>query len=115
MVGSAYPVWQDPPNMPFVVGMRSDTREVLVTRVVDAEPDHRFHSPEPNIWPFLTALATTALFIASIFTPWGVVWGSIPVTLALIGWFWPRHAELNDETHPPEKAGDQLAAAGGNA
>ena len=35
--------------------------------------------PEPSIWPFLTAIATTVLFIWSIFTPWGVVYGAVPV------------------------------------
>jgi cytochrome c oxidase subunit I+III len=113
MVGSSYPVWQDPPDMPLVVGLHPDKREVLVTKVVDAEPDHRYHSPEPSIWPFITAIATTGLFIASIFTPWGLVWGSIPVTIALIGWFWPTKKDLSEETHPPEKGCPHLEAAGG--
>jgi cytochrome c oxidase subunit 1 len=113
MVGSLNPVWQDPPDMPLVVGLRPEKREVLVVKVVEAEPDHRFHSPYPSIWPFVAGLATTAMFIASIFTPWGLVWGSIPVTLALIGWFWPREEEINEETHPPEKACPDLEAAGG--
>ena len=41
------------------------------------------------VWPFLTAITTAGLFIASIFDEWGVVWGSIPVAVTLIGWFWP--------------------------
>jgi cytochrome c oxidase subunit I+III len=115
MVGSVYPLWQDPPEMPLVVGVRSDRREVLVVKVVEAEPDHRYHSPDPSIWPFLTALATTLMFIWSIFTPWGLVWGSIPTTVALIGWFLPRRAQINEETHPPAKACAELEAAGGQA
>ena len=115
MVGSVYPLWQDPPDMPLVVGVRSDRREVLVVKVVEAEPDHRYHSPDPSIWPFLTALATTLMFIWSIFTPWGLVWGSIPTTVALIGWFLPRRAQINEETHPPAKACAELEAAGGQA
>jgi cytochrome c oxidase subunit 1 len=113
LIGSAYPIWQDPPDMPLVIGVHADKREVLVTKVVDAEPDHRFHSPLPNSWPFAAAMATTVMFIASIFTPWGLVWGSIPITLALIGWFWPRKEEVSEETHPPEKACPELEAAGG--
>jgi len=58
--------------------------------VLDAEPDHRVEFPTPSIWPFLTAVATTALFIASIFTPWGVVYGAIPVFITMVGWFWPK-------------------------
>jgi hypothetical protein len=49
----------------------------------------------------LTALAATGLFIASIFTPWAVVWGSIPVAIALIGWFWPTEKQ-KDERAPRE-------------
>jgi cytochrome c oxidase subunit I+III len=30
------------------------------------------------------------MLIGSIFTPWAVVWGAIPVGLALIAWFYPR-------------------------
>jgi cytochrome c oxidase subunit I len=115
LVGSRDPLWDDPPDMPVITGVRSDRRELLVTRVLDAHPDHRFHSVEPNIWPFVAALATTALFIGSIFTPWAVVWGAVPVTIALILWFWPRPADLNDEAMPIEKAVPKLEAASGEA
>jgi cytochrome c oxidase subunit I+III len=66
---------------------------VLVTYVLDAEPDHRLESPTPSVWPFLTAIATTVMFVWSIFTPWGVVYGSLPIFLAMIGWFWPKSAD----------------------
>jgi len=84
------PLWENPPDQPFVVGLRSGIRDVLVTHVLDAEPDHRDEFPTPSIWPFVTALATTALFIGSIFTPWAVVWFSVPLFLAMVGWFWPK-------------------------
>ena len=61
--------------------------------VLDAHPDHRYALPEPTIWTFISAVATTVLFIASIFSPWAVVWLSIPVAIALTGWFWPKHEE----------------------
>jgi cytochrome c oxidase subunit I+III len=64
-------------------------REVLVTKPMDAEPDHRTEFPYPTIWPFLAALATTVLFIGSIFTPWALVWGTPPLAITMIGWFWP--------------------------
>jgi len=84
------PLWDNPPDQPVVVGLRSDVRDVLVTCVLDAEPDHRSVFPEPSIWPFLTALATSGLFIGSIFTPWAVPIGAIPVFITMTGWFWPR-------------------------
>jgi cytochrome c oxidase subunit 1 len=84
------PVWDNPPDQPVVVGLRTDVRDVLVTHVLDAEPDHRLEFPGPSIWPLLTAIATTVMFIWSIFTPWGVVYGSIPIFIAMTGWFWPK-------------------------
>jgi hypothetical protein len=46
--------------------------------------------PDPSIWPLLTAIATTGLFIWSIFTPWAVVYMALPLFAALTGWFWPK-------------------------
>jgi cytochrome c oxidase subunit I+III len=89
-VSSRDPIWEDPPDQPVVVGLRSDKRDVLITSVLDAEPDHRELFPERTIWPLLAALATTGLFIGSIFTPWAVVIGAIPVFVTLTGWFWPK-------------------------
>jgi cytochrome c oxidase subunit 1 len=68
---------------------------VLVTSVLDAMPDHRPVFPMPNIWPFVSAVATTVLFIGSIFTPWAVVWGTVPVAIAMTAWFWPRRRETD--------------------
>jgi len=33
------------------------------------------------------------LLIGSIYTPWAVVWASIPVAVALTVWFWPTREE----------------------
>jgi cytochrome c oxidase subunit I len=91
IVTHAEPLWAlDGPSR--VVGLRADMRQLLVTTAASAEPDLREVSPEPSIWPFLSALATAGAFIASIFSPWAVVWGAIPVGAALIGWFWPKDA-----------------------
>ncbi|HEV2765840.1 MAG TPA: cytochrome c oxidase subunit I, partial [Pyrinomonadaceae bacterium] len=68
-------LWTQPEDQPVVVGVRSDVRQVLVTKMLDAEPDYKDEFPEPTVWPLLAALATTALFIGTIFTPWAVVWG----------------------------------------
>lgn len=89
VVASLTPGWEPPPRA-VMTGLSLENREVLVTSVGDAVPEHRQPSPGPSIWPLLTALATALLFVGSIFTPWAVVWGSIPVAAALIGWFWPR-------------------------
>lgn len=90
VVGSLEPLVGDA-NVPAVaVGLRVDRRELLITSVVEANPQARESSQGDSIWPLWAALATSVTLIWSIFTPWAVVWGSIPVAVALIGWFWPK-------------------------
>lgn len=74
----------------MVVGLRADQRDVLVTRVMDAEPDHRKRFPDPTIWPFVAAVAVSVMYVGSIFTPWAVVYGSLPIGAALLAWAWPK-------------------------
>jgi cytochrome c oxidase subunit I len=92
VVRSAHPLWDDAEVLPVASGLRVDRRELLVTRVTDARPEARESSPRNSIWPFWSAVATTILLIGSIFTPWAVVWGAVPVAIALTFWFWPRGA-----------------------
>jgi heme/copper-type cytochrome/quinol oxidase subunit 1 len=84
------PLWEPKAEPSGVSGLAVHQREVLVTTLLDAEPDHRLVFPKPAIWPFAAALATTLLFVGSIFTPWAVVWAMPPVAIALTAWFWPR-------------------------
>jgi cytochrome c oxidase subunit 1 len=92
VVHGRYPLWQPQAEPTHVTGMSNDWREVLVTTVSDAEPDHRLWMPSSSIWPFVAALATTVLFVGSIFTPWAVVWASVPVGVAATIWFWPKRS-----------------------
>jgi len=91
------PLWEPMGQPAAVTGLANDEREVLVTSAIDAQPDHRLIFPKPSPWPFVSAAATTLLFVASIFTPWAVVWASIPVALALAAWFWPTARETLNE------------------
>jgi cytochrome c oxidase subunit I+III len=84
------PLWEEPDGLPVVSGLRIDQREVLLTTAVDAEPDVREPVPQPSIWPLISALTLTGMLIGSIFTPWAVLWGSIPVAIAVTAWFWPK-------------------------
>jgi cytochrome c oxidase subunit 1 len=86
-------LWEPVQQPTHVSGLAVDQREVLVTTVVDAHPDHRVVFPNPTPWPFIGSVATTVLFIGSIFTPWAVVWGAVPVAIAMTVWFWPRKDE----------------------
>ena len=87
------PLWQPGAVQDGVHGLAAQTREVLVTTVLDAKPSHRLVFPDASLWPFVSAIAVTVFFIGSIFTPWAVVWGGIPVAITVTLWFWPRRAE----------------------
>jgi cytochrome c oxidase subunit I+III len=87
----------------------------LVTRLHDALPDHVALLPTPSLWPLLTALATTGLFIGTVFTHWALIWGSIPVGITLIGWFWPTAEEARRHRAveiKPQTAGQRELALG---
>jgi cytochrome c oxidase subunit I+III len=103
-VAGREPLWEDAPDQPVVTGLRHDMREVLVTKVLDAEPDHRYKLPGPSIWPFITAVAVSGLFIGSIFTPWAVPIGSVPVGVALVGWCWPSQKDHQEQRALEEQA-----------
>lgn len=90
VVSSADPLWHERQALPVATGLRTDRREVIVSSVVQATPEAREASPRNSIWPLMTALATGVMLIWSIFTPWAVVWGSVPIAITLIGWFWPK-------------------------
>jgi cytochrome c oxidase subunit I+III len=91
VVRSRDPLWSEARlSREVVQGLRVAVREVVITTLNEARPDLREPSPQPSIWPLLAAIAVGATFLASIFTPWAIVWGSLPVAITLIGWFWPK-------------------------
>ncbi|HXH12053.1 MAG TPA: cytochrome c oxidase subunit I [Alphaproteobacteria bacterium] len=96
-VADREPLWEQGDDQPVVTGLHRDIREVLVTSLLDAEPVHRTRMPDDSIWPFLTALATAGLFVGSVFTPWAVVIGAIPVGIGLLGWLWPRQKDYDEQ------------------
>jgi cytochrome c oxidase subunit 1 len=98
VVGGRDPRWTDGADPPHVTGLRTDRRDVLVTGLLDAVPDHRHELDGPSIWPFLAAVATTIGLVMVIFTPWGVTVGSVLLLVTFTGWFWPRgHAGRSPE------------------
>jgi hypothetical protein len=92
-VQSRSPLWKRPPDAPVVTGLRTDMREILVTTMLDAEPDNRMRLPEPTVWPLVAALATGITFITLVFTPWGLPIGTVLITGAFVGWGWPSRKE----------------------
>jgi cytochrome c oxidase subunit 1 len=91
------PLWENRGVLPVVTGLRVDDRELLLTRVLDAEPDLREPSPAPSIWPLIAACLTAFTFVGSIFTPWAVVIGGVPTGIALAIWFWPKSRGVHQE------------------
>ncbi len=89
VVDSAEPLWHHRDALPVATGLRADRRELLITTIGEAKPETRESSPQDSLWPFWAAVATSIMLVWSIFTPWAVVWGSIPVAITLVGWFWP--------------------------
>jgi cytochrome c oxidase subunit 1 len=92
-VNGRSPLWQLAPEPPRVVGLRRDVREVLVTTLMDARPDHRHEQPGPSAWPLAMGIAVGVTIIVSIFTPWGLVIGAPLMLIALVGWAWPSGDE----------------------
>ncbi|HEY4113503.1 MAG TPA: cytochrome c oxidase subunit I [Rhizomicrobium sp.] len=90
VVSSRAPLWSGDDTFPVIAGMRADKREVLLTTLTEAEPDIRESSPGPSIWPLIAALTTGFTLLWSIYTPWAIVYGALPVAVSLIGWFWPK-------------------------
>jgi cytochrome c oxidase subunit 1 len=97
VVESRSPLWEQADPLPVVAGLRTDVRDTLVTTLLDAEPDNKHRHPNPSIWPLLSAIATTILFVTLIFTPWGAVIGTPLLLLALLGWGWPRGQEKREQ------------------
>jgi cytochrome c oxidase subunit 1 len=96
MVEGSNPLWEQRDTLAVGGGLRTDRRELVITTVGAAVAEAREASPRNSIWPFWTAVATSVMLIWSIFSPWAVVWGSIPVAIALIGWFWPKGTPEDD-------------------
>jgi cytochrome c oxidase subunit 1 len=96
VVTSSNPLWDEKEGLPVAQGLAVGRRELLITTMAEAKPEVRETSSRNSIWPFFAAVATSIMLVASIFTPWAVVWGSIPVAITLIGWFWPRGTPEDD-------------------
>jgi hypothetical protein len=93
VVDSRHPLWPSERALAWMTGLRADRREALITTTMDAIPAARWAMPDPSSWPLWSALALTVLFIWSIFSPWGVVWGAIPVAITMTVWFWPKRTD----------------------
>jgi cytochrome c oxidase subunit 1 len=84
------PLWDNRDDLPVVTGLDVDARQLITGTLTEGLPQLRESSSVPSIWPLVAAITVAGTFLGSIFTPWAVVWGAVPVAAALIGWFWPE-------------------------
>jgi heme/copper-type cytochrome/quinol oxidase subunit 1 len=97
LVSSRYPLWTDRESLPVATGLALDTREVVLTTIVEGRADVAVTSPSNDIWPFITALCVGVTFVGSIFNGWVALAGLIPIGIGLIGWGWPS-GSVEDES-----------------
>jgi len=98
VVSSREPLWARDRDAPtHVSGLSAQSREGLVTTVLDAVPDVRYKYPSPGIWPVIAAVTVGGWLIWSIFSVSGVLWGMIPPAIAFIAWYWPTKKEAAEE------------------
>ena len=90
-------VWDAAPDQPYVTGIRFDRREVLVTKILDAEPDHKHELPGHSLAPFVLAVTTTIGLIGSIFYGSWFIVGLVLSGPVLIYWFWPRSEDAREQ------------------
>jgi len=103
IVQGLYALWERTADRPVVTGMITHRREILLTTVLDAEPDVRYQHPGPSIAPLLAALAVGVTFIGGIFTTWAFVVGPVLLFPALMLWMWKQSppAEPLTESEQP--------------
>jgi cytochrome c oxidase subunit 1 len=98
VVASRVPLWAREADEPtHVSGLSAQTREGLVTTVLDALPDVRYSYPSPTIWPFIAAITVVLWLYWSNVTPSGMWYGLIPPAIAFIAWYWPTKKETAEQ------------------
>jgi cytochrome c oxidase subunit 1 len=99
MVDSRYPMWTgtEKPDSPKVINMRTDRREILLTSVLEAEPESRQILPGPSIWPFLLAIAVAFTFAGAMLHIILPVIGFFLCAFAIAGWLWPGNLNTGKE------------------
>jgi len=90
IVASRYPLWAEDDELSVATGLALDQREIVLTTVAAGRADLLVTSPQPDIWPFITAVLVGLTFVGSIFNGWVAIVGLIPIGVGLIGWGWPN-------------------------
>ena len=95
------PLWENRPDSPIVVGLKTDEREVLCTTILDGAPEHRYDMSGDSLLPVALAAAIGVVLIAgTIFDPIWVVAGFLMAGAALAAWFWLSGIRSAASHHP---------------
>jgi cytochrome c oxidase subunit I len=106
VIASRHPLWED--RLHEGSGKSSldrgpvlaDGKEMLLTSVLDAEPDLIVRMPDDTLWPFLTTVAITVLLAGLLLHLWLLAAaGGAAILLATLGWLWPR-ASMEQTARP---------------
>jgi cytochrome c oxidase subunit 1 len=76
-----------------VAGIDSTRREILITSVLDAEPQALSVLPGPSIWPFLLACVVAIAFGGFMVHPAFFLVGFFLAFAVIVGWHWPGEEE----------------------
>ncbi|MCL4403120.1 MAG: hypothetical protein M1436_10750, partial [Acidobacteria bacterium] len=92
VVGSRTPIWEldEMDKEPVAVGLRTDQREILTSKVLDGEPSGVTLVAGPSWWPLLTALGVGTIFIGYVYHPVFFAIGYVATAICAVFWFWPR-------------------------
>jgi cytochrome c oxidase subunit 1 len=82
------PLWNSPDGLSVITGLSTKKREILCSTIVDAIPEHKYELPGDSMMPFMLFLAVTTLLVGSIWHPYMVPIGAIPVAIIFAAWFW---------------------------
>jgi cytochrome c oxidase subunit 1 len=69
-------------------------RDVMVTTLLDAAPDHIDLLPGPTIWPLWAAVGAAIAFLGSMIHLLLVPLGALIAVVAFVAWLWPPREEL---------------------
>jgi cytochrome c oxidase subunit I+III len=88
------PLWEEREPSAVVSGLNRARREVLITTLHDASPDHRYVLTRDSVWPTLTALVVGGMFVGLVFHPYALPVGAVGLLITITGWLWPTRDEL---------------------
>jgi cytochrome c oxidase subunit I+III len=98
-VRSRDPLWEQehlglvdggPGSSYLTLDPESPRREVVVTTVLDAAPDHIAMLPGPTTWPLWAAIGAATAFLGSMVHLLLVPVGALIFLVSVIGWLWPK-------------------------